>query len=81
MGVALAAWRLEQQQKQAARLAAEELHRRARTALSQAAFAALRQGVQLSAATEAAAVVLALRREARLRHMQSMRGGQSGACC
>ncbi len=75
MEVALAAWRLEQQQKQAARRAAEDMRCRACAALVRAAFAALRREVQLSAAAEEAATALARRRQAQLCHMQSMQGG------
>jgi hypothetical protein len=75
IGLALAAWRQELHQKQAARLAAEELHHRACTALVQAAFAALRQEAQLSAAAEEAATVLAQRKQASLCQVQRMQGG------
>ena len=56
-------------------MAAEELHRAACAALVQAAFAALRQEAQLGAAAEEAATVLAQRKQARLRHVQSVQGG------
>ena len=73
-GEVLAAWRREVQQKQAARLAAQELHLKACRARAAAVLAALRQAVCLSAEAENAALVLNSRRQARMQRALCLQG-------
>ena len=73
-GEVLAAWRREVQQKQAARLAAQELHLKACRARAAAVLAALRQAVCLSAEAEKAALVLNSRRQARMQRALCLQG-------
>ena len=73
-GDVLAAWRHETRQKQAARLAAQELHLKACRARAAAVLAALRQLVCLSAEAEKGASVLNHRRQARLQRALCLQG-------
>ncbi len=73
-GGVLAAWRHEMQQKQAARLATQELYLKARRERAAAVFAALRQLVCLSAEAERGALALNRRRQARLQRALCLQG-------
>ena len=73
-GGVLAAWRYEMQQKQAARLAAQELHLKVRRERAATVFAALRQLVCLSAEAGEGALTLNLRRQARMQRALCLQG-------
>ena len=70
----LAAWRREMQQKQAARLAAQELHLKACRARAAAVLVALQQLVCLSAEADKGALAFNLRRQARMQRALCLQG-------